>query len=405
VTEARKTAAPPANGGASDTVQELGRQRFLRRRTWFCRLAAVPFLTGCAGVVVLLALYNWPSMNVPVYYFTVRPAMVWFAMLAPLFVPGLFAVRLKWFACGLLLWAVGLARTEELFQCVPLPGGSARERFADAQLGFRSYIEHGGAQQQGSLNVPLRIATWNVHEGRDGAREAVAQLAALEPDVVLMQEFGPGRKVTMTEAIETSDAFEGYSLDGDRQAILSRYPVERLPNGPLPGRLGSVWCVTVAPGAELLVLNVHLSRTELRTQLVRWITWHWLQEAVERTRSELDAVESALEGSSRDDTVILAGDFNLPPHYADLRRATRGWTDCFREAGRGWGKTAPARLPLVRIDMLFVPVGSEVYYAAAVPTQFSDHYMTLAEVVVPVQARRRPAAPAADALASDPLRE
>ncbi|MCK4375074.1 MAG: hypothetical protein KAX19_07085, partial [Candidatus Brocadiae bacterium] len=60
--------------------------------------------------------------------------------------------------------------------------------------------------------------------------------------------------------------------------------------------------------------------------------------------------------------------------------------DCFSANGYGWGRTAPAKLPVVRIDMIFVPHHAEVYYASAVPTRFSDHYMMLTEVVVPVRA-------------------
>ena len=48
----------------------------------------------------------------------------------------------------------------------------------------------------------------------------------------------------------------------------------------------------------------------------------------------------------------------------------------------------PAKLPAMRVDQIYVPPGSKVYYASSVPTQWSDHYMTLAEVAVPVTAVR-----------------
>ena len=56
--------------------------------------------------------------------------------------------------------------------------------------------------------------------------------------------------------------------------------------------------------------------------------------------------------------------------------------DCFSTNGYGWGKTVLARLPVARIDMVFVPQDAEVFYAGAVPTSYSDHFMVITEVDV-----------------------
>ena len=358
-------------------MSESSRPRLLRKRNWPCRLLAVPFFGGCAGVVCMVAIYHWPRANVPVYYFALRPAFLWFALLLPLLLVGILALRLRWFLMGLLVWGVGLGAAEEVLQCLKLSPAQAREAFSAARMGALS----NPAEEQQS--VPLRIVTWNVKGGTKGADEAVAQLASLKPDIVLMQEFGNWR---MQAAIEGSSYFQDYHLGETWRTVLSRFPVSRVRETPLSRDLGSVWRVEVAPGVHITCVSVHLSKSAIKTQLIRGWSWRGLQEAVARSERELEQVGAALALHAEEGAVILAGDFNLPVGYPPLRAATATLKDCFSANGYGWGKTALARFPAVRIDMIFVPHDAEVYYASAVPTRFSDHYMALTEVVVPVRA-------------------
>ncbi len=240
------------------------------------------------------------------------------------------------------------------------------------------------------MKLPLRLVTWNVAEGRGKPYRNVEQLAALDPDIVLMQEFGPGRGTNMEQAVRGAAAFSGYHMAGIRRTILSRWPVEELHYNPLKDGLATVWRVHVARGLSLVCIDVHLTAPTLKTQLLRGWSWEELRKSAQRSREELEVLGELLKHYSLQGTVILAGDFNLPPYYPDLRRARGSFLDCFAEAGYGWGKTAPARLPAMRPDQIYVPPGSHVYYAAAVPTRYSDHYMTLAEVTVPMTALRPP---------------
>ena len=86
--------------------------------------------------------------------------------------------------------------------------------------------------------------------------------------------------------------------------------------------------------------------------------------------------------------VLIAGDFNLPPCYADLRRTMAGFQDTFARRGSGWGKTVPAKLPLMRIDMVYAPAQATVYHARALPTRFSDHRPVVVELEVPLEGGR-----------------
>ena len=56
----------------------------------------------------------------------------------------------------------------------------------------------------------------------------------------------------------------------------------------------------------------------------------------------------------------MAGDFNTPGNYPLLRDTMSAYQDSFLAAGRGWGKTIPAAIPMSRIDMVYVPRDARV---------------------------------------------
>jgi len=356
------------------------RPHFLRKRGWICWLLTAPFFGACMGVVILAGLYHWPKANVPVYYFTVRPAFVWFGALAPFLAVGIFGVRFRWFLCGCLLWTIGFATSEEALEVVRPFAQRARGKFSAARMGLLSYMEHNNPGTQ-IASIPLRIVTWNVQGGRRGGQQLFEQLAELEPDIVLMQEFHPAGR--LLKALKESGYFSEYDIKGRGRAILSRFPVSDLTLSAPRGKFAA-WQVEIAPGIRVLCVNVHLSPLALKTQVVRGWSWKGIESAISRTQSELEELRRMLDLYAGRSPIILAGDFNLPPHYPDLRRATAGLKDCFKANGFGWGKTAPVKLPAIRADMIFVPKGATVYYASAVPTNHSDHYMALAEVSMPV---------------------
>lgn len=322
-------------------------------------------------------IYRWPFVNVPVYYFTVRPAFVWFGMLAPFLLFGIASVKLRWFLCGCVLWSVGLVMTEEVLQSLKPWGGRQREEFQAAKTQFQKDWNDNRVQAA-PVCIPLRIITWNI-QGGVSADGVVEQLAALQPDIVLMQETSAWR---MRAAIMKSPYLREFHQDPDA-AVLSRFPVARLPGGRLPPWTCSAFRVQVLPERAITCINVHLSPAVLRTQVIRRWTWAGIQRAIAGTAQKLGELRAMLELYAREGPIILAGDFNLPPHYADLRKATLGLMDCFAEKGYGWGRTAPSKLPVMRIDMIFVPEDTRVYDARAVATRWSDHYMTLAEIAVP----------------------
>ncbi len=384
-----------APGHAEPGARRSGGLRMLRRPTWLCRVCAAVFAVACAGVLGLVVLYRWPRANVPVYYFTVRPAFIWLAMVAPGFAVGALGVRWQWAALGVALWCVGLLATDEWVSCARVPSERAREEFRRARAEFLE------SPAGGSGALPLRVVSWNVLGGRLGAQALVEELASLQPDLVLMQE---GSETRMAKSIRSSPYFGSLHYRDSSTAVLSRFPLERVEH-ELPRWRGAAYRVAVGPGRSFVCVNVHVRRADLKTQIVRGLSWSGLARAVTKTRAELEGIRRTVARYLETEPVVVAGDFNLPPHYAGLRRALAPLRDCFARAGTGWGRTAPAHMPLVRVDMVFAPPDARIFHCAALDTQRSDHRPVVVEIAVPLrgpksesntQARPTAAAPRPD---------
>ena len=395
--ETGKGAAAPsaAGGGLEATVgqqalKQAGEWRFLRRRSVPCALSALCLLGACAGAVWLCVLYHASRVTLPVYYFTTRPAFVWFAFLAPGLALGVFGVRRRWLLLCVLLWCGCLVASEDVRQLCKLFPEGARERFATERMAFAHFLSKGKLEGD-VLRVPLRVVSWNVAAGKMGGEGVVRALDDMDADVILMQEFVWGAETLVGGPLKHAPRLRGFSQKMGRQAVLSRYPLAEI------SRLRqeeewrcSVVRVEVTPEAPLFIVNVHLSAPFLRTQILLGWTPEGLRGEMENTRRELDGIEEIVAHYSRLGPVIVAGDFNLPPTYPGLQFLRKTHKDCFAVNGYGWGKTAKTRLrnrhvpAQMRVDMIWVPGGAKVHYAASVCGDASDHNMVLAEITLPV---------------------
>lgn len=373
-----------------EDVTRKARGGFLRKRTPLRLAQAAVFLAGCLASAVVLFLYLWPRANWLVYYFTVRPSFVWLGMGVPLIAAGAFAVRWRWFLTGCAFWLICLMATGDARQTLKLFPDRSRSRFQVAQYAYRSLRERPEFADR-ARSVPLRIVTWNVAGGTKGAQGAVDQLAALDPDIVFLQEIVWSGKSEITKGLRESPRLRSYHLASRwKVGVLSRFPVHKVASRSLHEWRGGVFQVEVEPGVVVTCICVHLRTMDLRAQFLRGWTVPGLTRAVEGHRGELGAVADLVEHYSREGSVILAGDFNLPPNYADLRSATAGLRECFNTNGYGWGGTVPARSPVLRIDQIYVPQNTDVFYAGTMPTRNSDHCAMVAEVALP-SAGREPA--------------
>jgi endonuclease/exonuclease/phosphatase family metal-dependent hydrolase len=239
----------------------------------------------------------------------------------------------------------------------------------------------------------LRILTYNVHrcvgtDRRLDPRRIAAVIARCEPDIVALQELDVGRArtggVDQAHAIARELAMDFHfhpalQVEEERygDAILTALPVRLVKAAPLPGlasmpRLeprGALWAAVRVCRVEVQVINTHLGLIgrERLAQVAKLLGSEWLGHPDCR------------------DPAILLGDFNAAPRSAAYRRIAFPLKDAqLAGSGRRPQPTFPARLPMLRIDHVFVSRSIEVV-GVAVPRDSlartaSDHLPLVVEI-------------------------
>jgi endonuclease/exonuclease/phosphatase family metal-dependent hydrolase len=250
-----------------------------------------------------------------------------------------------------------------------------------------------------------RILTYNVHRciGVDGRvrPERIAEvIASCQPDIVALQELDVGRPRTnnidqakiIARALDMQFHFhpalrlieEEY---GD--AILTPRPAKLVRAGSLPGLAGrptleprgALWTSVNVGGAEVQVINTHLGlrRDERLAQVNTLLGTDWLGHPACR------------------EPIILAGDFNALPRSRAYQRLAARLVDaqCAPRVQRPLA-TFPSRLPLLRLDHIFVSRSVEVLRVETIRTPLarvaSDHLPLFVEFQV---GHRKPEQPQA----------
>ncbi len=206
-----------------------------------------------------------------------------------------------------------------------------------------------------------RILTYNVHrcvgtDGRLDVARVARVIAQCRPDIVALQELDVGRARTggvdqahaIAELLGMSFHFHAaLKVEEERygDAILSAASIKVVKAGPLPGShavrglepRGALWVKIRIGGAELDVVNTHFGLVphEQRAQAAALLGHDWMGH-VECT-----------------DPAILLGDLNATPRHAAYRRIAGRLRDAQKQLRRRQA-TFPARLPMLRIDHVFV---------------------------------------------------
>lgn len=259
----------------------------------------------------------------------------------------------------------------------------------------------------------LRILTYNVHRcrGTDGrfSPARIAEVIAFhEPDIVALQELDVGRSgsggVDQAHAIAHALGMGFHfhpalrvmeELYGD--AVLTARPCALVRAGPLPGMAGwrrpeprgALWVSIDLGGIDLQVINTHLGlfARERLAQVETLLGPEWLGHPACR------------------EPRILLGDLNLFPRSRGYRRLAGHLIDAQRAPGvRRPQATYPARVPLLRIDHVFIGGNIEVIGRAVPRTPLtrvaSDHLPLVLDLGIACPSVRRAAAPAETAVSS-----
>ncbi len=241
----------------------------------------------------------------------------------------------------------------------------------------------------------VRIMTWNVLSSSAGTQKIAGVIKAQKPDIVCLQEtlgrrgFGPDRTP------ELIGRFPGWHAQrANEVTLISRWPIENVRQyqnlKTSTRRVLAVTCRT--PNGPLDVIVAHISTSAPGSHfggrkpgsLNRLLETARLVHGTAQTRlKQLPTLDSALDEAEHSGRpYVLAGDFNNPPRGGFYRHLKARLTDSFARAGLGSGFTFPAKLPVMRIDYLWLGRGVSARRSTVVPTNASDHRALVSDVAV-----------------------
>ena len=221
----------------------------------------------------------------------------------------------------------------------------------------------------------LRVVSLNCNIG---SRLAAGEVAAYQPDIVLLQE-SPNRA-------EVEDLAR--RLFGNTAGIVHGVDASLIVRGrvlavdlPLTQRGYFVQArVHLTSGREIEIISTRLVPAVFRVDL--WSPDCWREQAENRRkrREQLRVIAQKVEASSV--PVIVGGDFNAPQGDAVFRLLRPKLHDSFSEGGRGWGNTILNDYPMLRIDQIWVGDAFRSRAVVACKTRNSDHRMVICDLIL-----------------------
>ncbi|EON24832.1 Endonuclease/exonuclease/phosphatase [Nocardioides sp. CF8] len=225
-------------------------------------------------------------------------------------------------------------------------------------------------------SVEIRVLDFNTHRSYGGIGTVAAEIRALDPDIVLLQEIDRFKGSTgnidqaayFAEALGMNHAFGANVRSGGGEygvAILSRFKILGSENYLLPNGPGGEQRGLLGVGVEIGGQEVRIYNTHLQNKIVG------LREAQARHVAGIIANE--------ENPVILGGDMNATINTATLAPLTSVLVDAWT-VGSGPEGTGPNGS---RIDFLLASPTIEPQRAAVLRSSISDHARLYADFVVP----------------------
>jgi vancomycin resistance protein VanJ len=233
-----------------------------------------------------------------------------------------------------------------------------------------------GSPASGSISV--RVVSLNCDIGN---RNALAEVAAVGPEVVLLQE-SPGVDGIKKLAKELFGEEAGFFAGVDASLLVRG----RVVPADLSANQRSFFVearARLVSGVEVEIISTRLVPAVFRLDL--WSPDCWREQAENRRkrREQLREIARRIESIPADIPIILGGDFNAPQGDAVFRLLEARLHDTFRDGGRGWGNTIINDFPVLRIDQVWASRTIKAARVVARRTQHSDHRMVVADLVFP----------------------
>jgi endonuclease/exonuclease/phosphatase (EEP) superfamily protein YafD len=241
----------------------------------------------------------------------------------------------------------------------------------------------------------LRILSFNVATGARGAAGLVEEARRARPDVVVLQESTPAVNAAFLAAFPDFATWASAQfLIASRHPIVRTHEPDKILHEGLPRSPRFVQATIRTPLGEIDVLDVHpiSPREALESVRGNGILYDLRTGALFARDSTAVSVNTALRrkqleaiaelAASSPNTVVIAGDTNLPGPSRLRRRVLGRWTDGFEEVGRGFGFTFPVsrRAPWMRIDRILASSELRFLEFGVGESRASDHRAVWAEL-------------------------
>ena len=221
-----------------------------------------------------------------------------------------------------------------------------------------------------SGNEPLRVATYNIHQGFDlqGMPSLDRILDVLEeerPHVAALQEVPRGWAVNgsvdalswLAQRLEMHWAWGPAADPFWGNAVLSRYPIVAVENRPMPNND----VLNLDRGYLLVTIDVHV-------ELVQIVATH-LHHVEREPQHRIAQVRELLDGIDWNRPSVLLGDLNAQPNHAEIRMLAEAGLSPRLPAVA----TYPADRPRRQIDYILATGAFTVVELRTVDTDASDH--------------------------------
>lgn len=277
----------------------------------------------------------------------------------------------QWFAAFLGLWVLrGVVLRRRPWFCAGLLVG-ALFFLCGLNAPWRRWLFH-------PTGPTLTVGTWNVYMGALGPFGLLEELKKNPADVWALQEVTPWKKNPGLDREAAREIVGGAKsiVHGGETILLSRFPVLRQETRPLGALRTAVGAKLKTPLGPLWVIGCHFEAPS------------WGQRRLlKRTFLDMNLASAKIQSSARqarlidgwvrtlDAPAVVLGDFNATPLMPLGTRLRRTHTDAFMAAGWGFGYTFHRRLPLIRIDHIYVPPALGVASVQVIRSIASDHMM------------------------------
>lgn len=262
--------------------------------------------------------------------------------------------------------------------------------------------------------VPLKIESYNIgmFSSADGKltreecrKKLAAHLREHNPQIVCLQEFFAENR-TQADTIFGQYPYRHYHLFKTRNGklfgniILSMFPIEEKGRLSFPNSTNlSIFADIEHAGETVRIYNNHLESYNVSFMALankfgsgKAISGDELKHDIVDTHEKMkgtfikrsEQVEQILNNINKTPhRSIICGDFNDTPMSYTYHSLAKRRKDTFKESGTGFGGTFRQMWPLLRIDYILVPQDAACSSHTIHKIKLSDHYPSIAEIIVP----------------------